>query len=145
TPPAGRRAGGSTAGSRPPSGDRSGSPRGGPAPAGDGVAPRSPGQGGAGARGRYWSSFSPSNRTLAEDQYRVIVRPDHATEVPTMLPTSRWMLDLDQATPFDLDRPERLDRMERVPLWARPRRPDPAPRSLVRMADRLRERISSWA
>lgn len=62
-----------------------------------------------------------------------------------MLPTSRWMLDLDQATPFDLDRPERLDRMERVPLWARPRRPDPAPRSLVRMADRLRERISSWA
>lgn len=62
-----------------------------------------------------------------------------------MLPLSRWMLDDHRFEAFDLDHPERLDRLERVPRWARPRVRASRPARLASAASRLRARAQAWA
>ena len=62
-----------------------------------------------------------------------------------MLPLSRWMIDQQQAERFDLDHPERLDRLERVPAWARPPRRTAGRGSFVALAGDMRTRIRTWA
>lgn len=62
-----------------------------------------------------------------------------------MLPLSPWMVDDHPFEAFDLDHPERLDRLERIPLWARPRRQASLPGRLTSVVSRFRARAQAWA
>jgi hypothetical protein len=58
-----------------------------------------------------------------------------------MYPLSRWMIEEHPFEAFDLEHPERLDRLERIPPWARPRRSAARPGRLAALVGRLRGRF----